>query len=121
MQVQVRQDKSNPASSLDSPVNIGTNALTLVEIKLSSKQQMKRMKRRKKGATGGDDLDSQDDEPADEGMHCLRNQPFKSPAVVLCLAFLTYSHKTDACLKRSAQISPRPQKRANSLEMMNLA
>lgn len=65
MQVQVRQDKANPASSVETPVNIGTNALTLVEIKLSSKQQMKRLKRKKKGQA--EEEDSLDDEPADDG------------------------------------------------------
>ena len=63
LQVQVRQDKVNPASSVETAVNLGTNAFTLVEIKLSSKQQMKRMKRKKKA--GADD-GSQDDEPPDE-------------------------------------------------------
>ena len=63
----MRQEKSNPASSLDTPVNIGTNALTLVEIKLSSKQQMKRMKRKKKpGGLAGEDDDSLDEEPQDD-------------------------------------------------------
>ena len=63
LQVQVRQDKINPTSSVETPVNLGTNALTLVEIKLSSKQQMKRLKRKKKA---GNDDGSQDDEPADD-------------------------------------------------------
>ena len=61
--MQVRQDKGNPASSVETAVNLGTNAFTLVEIKLSSKQQMKRMKRKKKAGAGDG---SQDDEPPDE-------------------------------------------------------
>lgn len=74
----MRQDKSNPASSVDTPVNLGTNALTLVEIKLSSKQQMKRIKRKKK-AVGGDDDGSQDEEPPED----LTGSPF--PVLIIAL------------------------------------
>jgi hypothetical protein len=65
IQVQVRQDKSNPASTTEQAMNMGVKSLTLENIKLSTKQQMKRMKRKKRG--GGEDEDSADEEPDDAG------------------------------------------------------
>ena len=63
--MQVRQDKSNPASTTETPVNIGLGPLTLVDLKLSTKQQMKRLKRKRKGAAAAEE-DSADEEPAGE-------------------------------------------------------
>lgn len=60
-QVQIRQDKSNAASTTESPVNLGTGPLTLAEVKLSTKQQIKRLKRRRKGAAAEDDDTAEDE------------------------------------------------------------
>lgn len=61
----MRQEKSNPASTTETPVNLGLGSLTLVELKLSTKQQMKKLKRKRKGAAPEED-DSADDENANE-------------------------------------------------------
>lgn len=63
--MQVRQDRSNPASTTEQAMKLGVKHLTLDTIKLSTKQQMKRLKRKKKG--GGDDEDSAEEEPEDAG------------------------------------------------------
>ena len=65
LQVQVRQDRSNPASTTEQAINLGVKPLTLENIKLSTKQQMKRMKRKKRG--GGEEEDSVEEEPDDAG------------------------------------------------------
>ena len=64
LQVQVRQDKSNPASTTELPVNLGTSPITLVDIKLSTKQQIKKLKRRRRGAAAEEDDSANED--ADE-------------------------------------------------------
>lgn len=46
-------------------MNLGVKSVTLESIKLSTKQQMKRMKRKKRG--GGEEEDSAEDEPEDAG------------------------------------------------------
>ena len=67
-QVQVRQDKVNPASSSEHPVNIGLNPVSLVEIKLASRQAVKKLRKKKRGAAAAEEDDSGDDDgPDDQG------------------------------------------------------
>ena len=94
LQVQVRQERSNPASTVEVAINLGCNPLTLQEIKLSTKQQIKRLKRKKK--PGQDPGDSADDEPntlaegaipSSSGFHHQTYPPEDPPYFLIRMAF----------------------------------